>query len=320
MKPFLKLILLLFAILALLTKSERGCCQNLVPNPSFEDTVNCPHSANQLNNAADWSVTRGSPDYFNQCDFVSGTTAVPNNFQGYQFPHSGVAYAGFIGYYKPSPNIREHFTCQLINPLIIGKQYEISFYISLAGGISSQIASNKIGGLFSTSSFSISNNSPIDNYCQFHTDSVVIDTMNWIFIKGKFIADSSYNYLTIGNFFTDSLTDTIMLNPFTSYAYYYIDDISVVQDSITDVNEITLENQEVLFPNPTNNIIYFNIQKNLVKNIIISNSEFKVLKENFNNNIESNFKIDLSEYSNGVYYLIVLYKNKPPSYHKIVKL
>ncbi len=60
--------------------------QNLVPNPSFEDTLACPTTANQLNNCAFWSVVYESPDYFHECDFITGNTSVPYNFAGISIP------------------------------------------------------------------------------------------------------------------------------------------------------------------------------------------------------------------------------------------
>jgi len=54
---------------------------NLVVNPSFEDTVNCPTADNQLYNCVGWTAY-GSVEYFNSCS-SSPDVSVPNNWGGY---------------------------------------------------------------------------------------------------------------------------------------------------------------------------------------------------------------------------------------------
>ena len=43
---------------------EISFAQNLVPNPSFEDTLRCPNAVNQVDSAVGWIAYKGSPDYF----------------------------------------------------------------------------------------------------------------------------------------------------------------------------------------------------------------------------------------------------------------
>src|SRR5205814_9805522 len=80
----------------------------------------------------------------------------------------------------------------------------------------------------------------------------------WVLLSGSFIADSAYSHLTIGNFFVDSLTDTLFFPP-TSHAYYYVDDISVVEDTETG-NESLSKRDMILFPNPTSDILNLSFQ------------------------------------------------------------
>lgn len=94
---------------------------NLVPNPSFEDTVECPHFASEIYKAAGWHTSKYTPDYFHQCDWLNGYSSVPGNFRGYQFAEDGDAYAGIATYSRNAPNFTETFTCQLLSTLIIGK-------------------------------------------------------------------------------------------------------------------------------------------------------------------------------------------------------
>jgi len=42
--------------------------QNLVLNPSFEDTILCPDALDQVNRSQYWiNPTNSTPDYFNSC-------------------------------------------------------------------------------------------------------------------------------------------------------------------------------------------------------------------------------------------------------------
>ncbi len=50
---------------------------NLVPNPSFEDTLYCPNVTNQIDAAMGWLNFGNTPDYFNACAPIS--LNVPNN-------------------------------------------------------------------------------------------------------------------------------------------------------------------------------------------------------------------------------------------------
>ena len=74
--------------------------QNLVPNPSFEDTVSCPDNLAQIDKAVGWSSYRITPDYFNSCSSASAfpSVSVPSNQWGTQSAKTGNAYAGLITY------------------------------------------------------------------------------------------------------------------------------------------------------------------------------------------------------------------------------
>lgn len=134
---------------------ERGIsfAQNLVPNPSFEDTVSCPTNVGQISKAVGWSSYRNSPDYFSTCN--SSTVGVPSNIYDYQYARTGNSYAGFYSY---SPNAREFIGTQLNQTLLIGQKYFVSLYVSrpVNNILGLNIAINKIGIRFSTVSYSAS--------------------------------------------------------------------------------------------------------------------------------------------------------------------
>lgn len=245
--------------------------QNLVPNYSYEQHSQCPDSENQITRSIGWESYCASPDYFNACS-TNAEFSVPSNLLGsYQPASTGSAYAGFYAYWSPCigngyKNLRENIGRQLVIPMVIGTKYYISFKVSLAdnGSVTSaNCATNNIGIKFSTVPYNIyadSTNTPmVNNFAHIYETTLITDTVGWATISGSFIADSSYNYLIIGNFFKDVNTDTLILHTSQIYcrAYYYVDDVCVSTDSLTcnatGVNEIQLQNAVKIYPNPFSN-------------------------------------------------------------------
>ncbi|MBL7928704.1 MAG: T9SS type A sorting domain-containing protein [Bacteroidia bacterium] len=306
--------LLSFCLLMLSLKVQAQI--NLVPNPSFEDTVSCPHFANQIDKAAGWWASRESPDYFNECDWLTGNTSVPQNFCGYQYAFHGSAYAGFVAFARNFPNAREYFTCQLINPLTTGKKYFVRYYLNLSGGGSKKIACNNIGLLFSTVNYNLSNPAFVGNHSQFKTDSIIADTLNWVLVDGSFIADSNYTYLSVGNFYDDMLTDTINIIPSPStYSYYFIDSISVVEDPTLSI--FGAQNHDfIIYPNPFSESIRLHSRDNKIETfhvIDMSGQTIKIITDIIS---ESAIYLNFESMSKGIYILII----NNSSYHKIIKL
>jgi hypothetical protein len=258
----MKYLLFFFLLIA----SRNAFAQlNLVPNPSFEDTVYCPFGTNQIDACANWLNFGNSPDYFNACNPFG--MSVPNSVFGFQYAHSGNAMAG-IGTYRKKlspngPNYREFIGNALTLPCQIGTKYYLSFYTNWSGNL--LMASNNIGLKLSTVPFDSCCKPPLNNFAIIRTDSVLADTLNWVRIQGSFIADSAYQYVMIGNFYVDSLTDTLTFAPFGFYdaAYYYVDDVCITTDSIFNQTWTSLPKYQkpvnyTIWPNPSNGTFYIN--------------------------------------------------------------
>lgn len=288
--------------------------QNLVPNGDFEDTVSCPYTSGQITLASGWNPYSSSPDYYNSCAAPSTDVSVPSNVMGYRNPASGNAYAGIINYVKNETNYslnREIIGRQLSSPLIIGQKYFASFKASLAIAYGANMATDKLGILFSTQSYTNTDSTtipPIENFAQIYTDSVITDTVNWTMISGSFIADSSYNYISIGNFFKNQNTDTIQIvnSPISSGAYYFIDDIRVSTDSmytVTSVQSISRQNSFSVYPNPSTGIIKLKVANNQSLNII---TIYNALGQSvYNYEFKKSESLDLRFLDTGIYHVVI---------------
>lgn len=296
--------------------------QNLVPNPSFEDTINCPQFIGDIDRAIGWSSYGITPDYFNSCAQVS--LGVPDNVRGFQNAHTGNAYVGLETFHSGS-NEREYIGCQLSQSLIINQKYFVKFYLSLADISSLRLATNHMGVKLSTVPYDVANPIPTDNNPIFYSDSMVTDTAAWIKISGSFIADSAYNYFSLGNFFDNANTDTMQVGGGNQYGYYFVDDICLSTDSaycetiLTDIKNINNSPDDIfLFPNPVvNNLTILKKPEEPFIAEVFDVAGKKISESMLAN--DSKFIIDFKFLKSGVY-LIKISNEKKQFYYKILKL
>lgn len=207
--------------------------QNLVANGSFEEYSYCPEHWSQFaENVADWSVCANSPDYLNACRDMPDF-GVPLNLFGNQLPSAGEAYVGLCTYKVNAPNFREIICAPLSTPLTVGVPVNLSMKVACGGfGTSSSMSAKwtcrGIGMRFSTH--------PVDwpqatypNAAALYLDEVLMDTVNWIHLSGEILPDSAYAYLSIGNFFEDSQSTPVVLDPMSTaeVAYAFVDEVCV---------------------------------------------------------------------------------------------
>ncbi len=279
---FMRFFIAFFVILSasLTTKS-----QNLVPNPSFEDLDFCPYQINQIEAATGWFNCGGTPECLNACNNTG--LSVPQSTFGYNYAHTGVGMAGIVTYRRPNspsgPNYREFISNTLTNSLQVGVKYFVSYFVNCADPNYLAIASNNMGIRFSTVPFNSINTPPLTNQAHINSYAIINDTVNFIKVSGSFIADSSYNYLIIGNFFTDSLTNIQNLGPFPDYAYNFVDDICVSTDSVYCSLWTGLVNNEfvksnIFYPNPSHGTIYSTIKNSNNKILVFDMRGKKILE------------------------------------------
>ncbi len=246
--------------------------QNLVPNPSFEESDTCqlglgfrfpeqgPHH---------WFSSFGTPDHLQSCLPYGAANGLPLNLFTFQEPLEGASCVGIFSYYQNGTNEqREWVMVELLEPLLQGETYYGSFYANAGFGGNAQypqiwLSSSHMGMLFTMQPRQWDFPDPLPAYpnmAHIVRPEVLLDTVAWTLVSGSFVADSAYRYVMIGNFFSNALTDTLHFappgEPWTWYprSYTLVDRVCVsarieVCDMANGVaQEVTVG--VVLFPNP----------------------------------------------------------------------
>lgn len=221
--------------------------QNLVLNPSFETFAPCPVGPGEFTNTQNWddansgADSTSSPDLYAACSWQIGGVNSPAALLGYQPSRTGFAHAGIINYEAVSlfgcvqlfsDNYREYIRGELSSPLQAGTQYDVSFYVNLANN--AKFAVSNMGVYFSTTAVSQNFGTqpgPMQQTPQLTYNGVLLDdTAQWKLLTWNYTATGGEQYFVIGNFDNDNGTNDqcVNANSFFPYAYYFIDDVSVV--------------------------------------------------------------------------------------------
>ena len=222
--------------------------QNLVPNPSFENTVSLPCvggvAVNQFNSYfQDWNLpTLATSDFF--------SLNVPNTCSIYclnspwnHLPKSG---NNMVGAYCSSiyndSNSREYIQTQLLQTLTPGQHYYAKFHVSLAA--KSRFASNNLGMYFSDTLINSFQSDVLNFTPQIIEQKIITDSVNWVKISGTFTASSPSQYIILGCFSNGQNTSLTPTNHndivFNEYSYYFFDDILVKETCLTHSPDTTI--------------------------------------------------------------------------------
>ena len=220
-------------------KNEIFSQPNLIFNPSFEELIDtCQITGQPFISFEKYGwFSFSTADLFHSCYPVGSFYSVPNNIWGIQNPATGNNYAGISTYCMRFPvcnDYKEYITGQIITPLKQGRTYCGSMFISLVD--TSTIACNDMGMAFTsaipTGPFGQTLSSIMPQIANDPATNPLTDKINWMEIKGSFIANGTEEYITIGNFKHSVQSDTINLNfntPYVHESYYYIDDVSLYE-------------------------------------------------------------------------------------------
>jgi len=320
-----------FIIYLCLFSAIKADSQNLVLNPSFEDTIACPTTTAIPMQCEYWYTANiGSPDYFSeQPDIFCGTSPVPLSNAGYQYARTGIAYVGlgtFVSSIFPNGiNRREYIGGELSDTLKQGHEYCVSFYISVAEEL--KYVTDGIGLYLSIDSavdYTINTNLPFVPQISNPSGNIIYDTLNWVQISGTYIANGGEKYLTIGNFKdnANTLIDSINNNvPQSRYeSYLFIDDVSVIDCTvgISEVNDNL--NAEKLYPNPARTAVYYESELNDNENGLLELYDMlgNKLSANKLNHGKNKITIGALNYARGVYMVKVNITDRQPEFIKLI--
>lgn len=297
------------------------CCeaQNLVPNPSFEEIDSCPQWPHVLGyqpgaRPTGWYSFDGSPDYFTSCAPAESPNGVPYNTFGFQEAHDGGSYSGMavhlVGDY------REMIGAELLEPLTIGQTYYGSFWVNAAYGGPQQTGSacNNTGLLFTMEPNiwnSTSEGPPftLRNYAQIHSQEVISDTAGWTLVSGSFVADSAYQFIVLGNHFSNANTTVQILGPGTATdAYVYVDGLCLSTDPdgcpmITSIRESSA-GAIGLRPNPASTSIQVSWSQWPVRTVALIDATGRRLAE-LHVTGRTELVIPVHHLPNGIYHLLL---------------
>jgi len=307
--------------------------QNLIQNGSFENYTNpidCAAGGFDNNGVGipvphvldNW-YNFNSPDYFNSvCN--AGGYSMPNSWFGYSQAKNGLAFVGFCGYAEIGNENKEYLYQQLSTPLVNGKIYQLSFYVTLADASNGAI--KNIGAYFCSNlpnltSFSYINVTPqIVNQSGFITD-----TLNWVQIQGLYNAVGGEQYVIIGNFNSNSNTDTVKVNTnstnttaYPRFSYYYIDDITLIDQSTVGVNELNKQASFEVYPNPNNGAMQLNYSITRKSEFILTDITGRIFNTYSLDEAQRSIVVNEHELNSGIYFYSVKQNNVVLKQDKIV--
>lgn len=221
-----------------LALAATATAQNLVPNPSFEDTARCGEYDILYLQMPPWfNPNNATPDvYDNNLVSPCGNPWDPGDpdvqDQGYQYAHTGTRFAGGFHYVGPWGDSKDYLMVRLLTPLTAGSNYEASVYYSRADGY--LFATDRISLYFATDSFHFEGGTTIAVTPQVDLmvegGDYLTEADGWVLLVDTFVAQGGEEYMVIGSFQDSSEIDVLLLPPGWvdwQYAYYYYDDVSV---------------------------------------------------------------------------------------------
>ncbi len=256
--------------LCLIPSAMPLAAQNLIPNPGFEEADTCLADEFGMLGPHYWHRINGTPDHLQSCLPYGDFQGLPMNHFTYQEPYEGASCAGMYTYHQNGPiQYREWIMAPLVIPLVVGQTYYCSFRANAAFGGNAQnpefwLANDKVGMRFSTMAippWNVGDPYPLPpNHAHIMYPQILTDTVGWTLVSGSFVADSAYQYVMMGQFFSNALTDTLhfahpdSVFPWYPRAYTLVDAVCVTTspegcDLGQGVGEVQAAGP-VLFPNP----------------------------------------------------------------------
>lgn len=242
-------ILMLIIITSNIFGQDKKIEVNYVNNPSFEDLKEIPcfwvrSPKDFYRYMIYWKVpTNTTPDIITVLSNPKCWCNPSSRKQssGKQLAHTGNNMIGIKTYGNGDNGEvacwHEYIHGKLTKPLKKGKEYYIEFWVSHLS--ISSLFSNNIGVLLSTKLINTHEKVAIYRTPQINQGNVIKNDDSWVKISAIITADSTYNYITLGNFYPDKQTKKEKSKIGTRRgAYYYIDDILIRPKQKGDIQNI----------------------------------------------------------------------------------
>ncbi|MFH0893368.1 MAG: PKD domain-containing protein [Bacteroidota bacterium] len=235
---------LLFFLVLFLSVPAR--LQNLVNNPSFENvntgSLQCSWylSIASFNAAINqWTCpTDGTTDVYNT--FLANTCyshplSTNGSAAGQQTPRTGNGFVNLCTYGNGGCSPwREYVQGSLSSALVVGQQYCVEFYVSMAD--KNTYASNNLGVYFTTSAWTSSTGGcPYYVTPQLNYTGIITDKVGWTLVSFTFTPTQAFTHFTLGNFYNDGGTSTTNVGGTAGVTRYFVDDVSIQLCSVNPV-------------------------------------------------------------------------------------
>lgn len=228
--------------------------QNLVINTTFEAAC-IKKGYGEITEAHGWTnANGGTTDLFDKKKLSKvSPNGIPYNYMGYQVSEDGQNYAGIVAYYDDGlycdpmaveehnyvvadklgindgyKRYTEYLQAELMEPLVAGVTYEVSFRVNLADNSGRGVSC--LGALLTPEKVKLENNTFLPFSPQFMSHRIITDSLNWVTLSGAYIANGGEKYMTIGCF-KDAEFQVVKVvgenRNDSRKAYYYISGVRV---------------------------------------------------------------------------------------------
>lgn len=174
--------------------------------------------------------------------------SAPENVNGYQYPRTGEAYAGFTVFpsiFSQPPEAREYLEVELLEPMVTDTFYSVKMYVSLANDY--KAACDCVSVWFTETVVDAGIECPpvavspfVEGFPQLVTPEghYLADTAGWMELCWIYKATGGEKFMTIGSFEERDEMGIIAVNGGNGNGpgYYYFDDISVEKVPWHEVN------------------------------------------------------------------------------------
>lgn len=204
---------------------------NIIPNPSFEEYVSYPvgwfYTGKHFSEVMKYwsSPSAASPDVFGP------EITVPMLWRDKGFGKAtvqdGTSMAGItvVGCGDGKPHCREYLQTPLLEALVKGQKYEISFWVKRhEGGYHLE----QLGVLFKSTRTYLDDDNRLEEEGVHKVKVPFEEQSKWMKVTTTFVAEAEHDYMIIGNFERD--LDSRVSAPeekFLSFGYFYVDGVSV---------------------------------------------------------------------------------------------